>query len=67
MLYKSKKAWMTSLIWEEEMKKLDRWLGKERRKILLILDNCPSHVKVELQNIQLEFIMKGATASLQVI
>ena len=66
MLYRTKKAWMNGPIWAEEMRSLDKRLGKEKRKILLLVDNCPSHIKVELQNVKLEFFMAGATATLQV-
>ena len=65
-LYTSKKAWMTGRIWSYELEKLDRQLGKEQRKILLICDNCPSHQVVQLKNIELLFLMPGCTATLQI-
>ena len=65
-LYKARKAWMTGRIWSHEMKSLDKQLGKEKRKILLICDNSPSHQVVPLQNVELLFLMPGYTATLQV-
>ena len=47
--------------------KLDQKLGKEKRKILLLVDNCSAHKKFpKLVNIELLFIMAGATSFLQV-
>ena len=64
----AKKGWLNNMIWCWEMKRLDQTLGKEKRKILLLVDNCSSHKKVpQLQNIELLFIMPGATSFLQVI
>ena len=55
------------MIWCSEMKRLDQKLGKEKRKILLLVDNCSAHKKVpQLQNIELLFIMAWATSFLQV-
>ena len=55
------------MIWCSEMKRLDQKLGKEKIKILLLVDNCSAHKKVpQLQNIELLFIMAGATSFLQV-
>ena len=39
----SKKAWMNSEIWTECLKKWDRKLRVQNRKILLLIDNAPSH------------------------
>ena len=48
------------------MKSLDKRLGKQKRKILLLVDNFSGHLKMELQNIDMEFLMAGATATIQV-
>lgn len=39
----NKKAWMTSDIFCECILKLDKRMTNERRKIVLIVDNCPAH------------------------
>ena len=64
--YTSKKAWMTGLIWQTELKKLDQKLGKERKKICLICDNASPHKQISLQNIELVYLMPNSTATLQV-
>ena len=56
--YKSqKKSWMDSIIFEEWVRKLDRKFGAEKRKIALIIDNCPAYPSIQgLSNIQLIFL-----------
>uniref|UniRef100_H3AKG2 HTH CENPB-type domain-containing protein n=1 Tax=Latimeria chalumnae TaxID=7897 RepID=H3AKG2_LATCH len=56
-------AWMTGYLFED----WDRKLGRESRKILLLVDNCTAHVTkdVALRNIQLEFLPKNTTSILQ--
>ena len=67
IVYVAKKGWLNNMIWCSEMKKLDQTLGKEKRKILLLVHNCSLHKKVpKLQNIELLFIMPGSTSFLQV-
>lgn len=62
----NKKAWMTSLIFENYLRNWDRQLKKEHKKILLLVDNCPAHPKVEgLQAIRLEFLPPNTTSVLQ--
>ena len=51
-LYNARKAWMTGRIWSHEIKSIDKQLEKEKRKILLICDNYPSHQVVPLQNVE---------------
>lgn len=66
--YFNKKAWMTSVIFEEWIMKLDKKMGQEKRKIALIVDNCPAHpvhVKSKLKNIELIFFPPNLTSKLQ--
>ena len=37
------KSWMSSELFEEWVKELDRIFGSKKRKITLIIDNCPAH------------------------
>lgn len=62
--YKSnRRAWMTSAIFETMLRAWDR---KLHRKILLLVDNCTAHPKIEnLRNIQLEFLPPNVTSVLQ--
>lgn len=65
--YKSnKKAWMTSDIFEEHIRSWDKELRNKNRKILLLVDNCPSHPELKnLTNIKLVFLPPNTTSILQ--
>ncbi|XP_061166736.1 tigger transposable element-derived protein 4-like [Saccostrea echinata] len=66
VVYKfNKKAWMTSYIMEEWLKSLNRKMVCQKRKILLFLDNAPSHQKINLSNIKLQFFPANTTSKLQ--
>ncbi|XP_061190462.1 tigger transposable element-derived protein 6-like [Saccostrea echinata] len=53
----NKKALMTSDIFKEWVKKLEKKMRKKKRKIALIVDNCPAHPKIPgLQAIDLVFL-----------
>lgn len=62
----NKKAWITPEIF---MKMLSDWDGemmKQKRQILLLVDNCPTHPKVpNLKCIELVFLPPNVTAVLQ--
>jgi hypothetical protein len=51
---------------EDWLRKWDRKLGQQKRKILLLIDNCPAHPKIKLSNITLQFFLPNATAEVQV-
>ncbi|XP_047027976.1 tigger transposable element-derived protein 4-like [Helicoverpa zea] len=60
----NKSAWMTSTLFEEEVRKWDTDL--KGRKILLLVDNCPAHPFISnLQNIELAFLPPNTTSVLQ--
>ena len=64
--FSNKTAWMTGDIFTEWLKELDENLCKKGEKILLFVDNCPSHiVKSELKNVKVEFLPKNTTSMLQ--
>ena len=56
-LYKSGKAWINKDIWINEMEELNRKLGKENRKILLLSDNLSAHKELSLENIKFLFFV----------
>lgn len=57
---------MTSEIFSGWLRKWDEELQKEKRKILLTVDNCPSHPAVpNLKNIELHFLPANTTSVLQ--
>uniref|UniRef100_A0A1B6G5E8 HTH CENPB-type domain-containing protein n=1 Tax=Cuerna arida TaxID=1464854 RepID=A0A1B6G5E8_9HEMI len=61
----NKKAWMTSKIFEDELRKWDNELASRNRKILLLVDNCAAHPKLNLTNINLVFFPANCTSVLQ--
>ena len=66
--YANKKAWMTGEIFEEWISNFDKKMKKEKRNVLLFVDNCPAHppdIKKKLQNVKLMFFPPNATSKLQ--
>ncbi|XP_070537736.1 tigger transposable element-derived protein 4-like [Ptychodera flava] len=59
-------AWMTSDIFCEWLHTLDRKFTRQKRKVLMIIDNCPAHPVVRnLRSIQLAFLPPNVTSKLQ--
>lgn len=56
---------MTSDIMIEWLKSGDRQMKKKGRKILLFLDNAPSHPSVNLENVKLAFLPANTTSLAQ--
>lgn len=62
----SKKAWMTGERFEKWLKDLDKKFIKKKRKIVLLIDNCPAHPKeVKLENVKVIFFPPNCTSRLQ--
>ena len=62
----NKNAWMTSILFTEWLEEWDRKLRMEGRKILLLVDNCSAHPKVQgLTNIELRFLPPNTTSIIQ--
>jgi hypothetical protein len=62
----NKKAWMTSEIFLNWLHKLDRKFEREGRRILMLVDNCPAHPKIEnLKAVTLKFLPPNTTSCLQ--
>ncbi|GBL74588.1 Tigger transposable element-derived protein 6 [Araneus ventricosus] len=62
----NRNAWMTGHIYEKWLRDLDRRFLSEKRKILLIVDNCSAHVEVsDLKDIRKEFLRPNVTSILQ--
>lgn len=60
------KAWMTSDFFSEYLRQWDLQLKKEKRKILLLVDNCPAHPHLnDLQCIKLVFFPPNCTSVVQ--
>ncbi|XP_029654036.1 tigger transposable element-derived protein 6-like [Octopus sinensis] len=64
--HNSKKAWMDSKLFNTFLFEWDIRLAKEKRKILLVIDQCPSHkIFTNLQQIEIMFLPANATCLLQ--
>ncbi|XP_057339399.1 tigger transposable element-derived protein 4-like [Microplitis mediator] len=60
------KSWMTSKIFEKWLRNWDSQLQLQKRKILLVVDNCPAHCLVEnLEYIKVVFLPPNVTSVLQ--
>ena len=60
-----KKAWMDGTLFEEWLRKLDKF-EMQGRKIIMIVDNCPAHPEVSgLKAIKLQFLPPNATSCTQ--
>ena len=59
-------AWMTSVVFEEWLRKWDSRLTQSKRKIVLFIDNCTAHSHVQcLQSIELIFLPPNITSEIQ--
>ncbi|GBO01180.1 Tigger transposable element-derived protein 6 [Araneus ventricosus] len=62
----NKKAWMTTEIMSDWMVELDNKMKKQKRKIILLMDNATSHPDdLKLKNINLVFLPPDTTSMLQ--
>lgn len=58
-----KKSWMNSDLFEEWVKELDRRFKSENRNVVLIVDNCPAHPRIDhLANLKLIFLPPNTTS-----
>ncbi|GBL74310.1 Tigger transposable element-derived protein 6 [Araneus ventricosus] len=67
IIYKSnQKAWMTSEIFGDWLKGIDKEMAKKKRRILLFKDNCNAHSNFPaLKNITVKFLPPNATSKCQ--
>lgn len=62
----NKKAWMTSYIFSEWLTKLDKKFRKEKRKVLLFIDNCTAHNDIpDLRNVKVIWFPPNMTSVIQ--
>ena len=62
----NKNAWMTSVVFEEWLRKWDNELTIQGRKIVLFVDNCSAHPHIScLQSIELVFLPPNTTSEIQ--
>ena len=58
-----KSAWMTASLFEQILVKFDRSMGYKNRQVLLFVDNCSAHPKIQLKNIRLVFFPPNNTSA----
>ena len=65
--YWNNQAWMQTSIWNDYLKKLNRKMHNANRKILLLVDNAPTHnlLDIELTNVVIHYLPPNTTAFLQ--
>ncbi|GFW62990.1 tigger transposable element-derived protein 6 [Trichonephila clavipes] len=62
----NKKAWMTTELFNEWLISLNSDMKREKRHILLFLDNCTVHNNAPpLSNVKLQFFPPNSTSKLQ--
>jgi len=61
----SRNGWMTSTLYKSWMTKLNQKMTKQNRKIILLVDNCPSHTQIPLSNVKIAFLSPNKTGLLQ--
>ena len=61
----NKKSWMNSKIFEDWLKSVDSQMRRQGRKILLFVDNAPSHPHIDVKNVKLRFLPPNTTALIQ--
>lgn len=62
----NKRAWMTHNIFEEWLLDIEKKMKLEKRKILLLVDNCAAHIAIpRMDNVRVEFFPPNCTSVLQ--
>lgn len=56
---------MTGALFEEWLKGVDKQMRRQRRKILLFLDNSPAHPTLHMENVKLAFLPPNTTSVAQ--
>lgn len=61
------KAWMSRAVFLEWLKSLDDDMGRQKRNVCLLLDNCTVHhiPELHLKNVDLRFLPPNATSVFQ--
>lgn len=62
----NKKAWMTSDLFLQLVKKFDEKMTAQKRKVILFMDNCTAHNNLpEFESVTVEFFPPNTTSRLQ--
>jgi hypothetical protein len=60
-----KKAWMNGSLFESWLSKFNAKMKRQKRKVLLFIDNAPSHPDLEFSNVKLKFLPANTTSKSQ--
>lgn len=63
--YANKKAWMTSAVFCNWLKKFNLKMCAANRNVLLLIDNASSHVPLPFSNVKIHFLPPNTSAVLQ--
>lgn len=66
--YYNSKAWMTQFIFHDWLKKFDKRMSIEKRKVLLLIDNAAGHGSIDesvYPNVKIEYLPANTTSHLQ--
>ena len=61
----NKKAWMITELFNQWIGNFNKKMSAQNRKVLLMLDNAPSHPKIYLSNVKCLFLPANITSVLQ--
>lgn len=61
----NRKAWMTSELFGIWIANFNKLIKKQNRKVLLLLDNAPTHKFVKLSNVEILFLPPNCTSKIQ--
>lgn len=62
----NRKAWMTSEIFEQWLLRIDKRFARQKRQVLLFMDNCAAHNRIpKLKNIRVVFFPPNMTSVVQ--
>ena len=63
----NKKAWMTGNLFEDGLKQFDQRMTRQKRQVVLLIDNCPAHphVKKLKKFVKLVFLPLHSTSKTQ--
>lgn len=61
----NKKAWMTGILFANWLKEVNSQMKRQKRHILLFLDNATSHGHEEMSNVTLKFLPPNTTSHIQ--
>ena len=61
----NKKAWMTSILFNGWLTRLNNKMQFEQRHIMMFVDNCSAHPDIQLSHVKLVFLPPNTTSRLQ--